>query len=42
MVRKMTSDGWLDLLLVNGHVYPLVAERVSRGTAVGDLDDDGR
>ena len=74
------NDGWLDLLLVNGHVYPqmegleidsiapyrqprllyrgagdgsfeevggraggpLLAERVSRGMAVGDLDDDGR
>ncbi len=74
------NDGWLDLLLVNGHVYPqvsgleldaiapyrqrrllyrnrrdgtfeeitsetggpLLAERVSRGTAVGDLDNDGR
>ncbi len=74
------NDGWLDLLLVNGHVYPqvakleldaiapyrqrrllyrnrrdgtfeevsekaggpLLARRVSRGTAVGDLDNDGR
>lgn len=74
------NDGWLDLLLVNGHVYPQVAEleveaiapyhqrrllyrnrrdgtfeeigekvggpltepRVSRGMAVGDLDNDGR
>ena len=74
------NDGWLDLLLVNGHVYPqidqidmeasapyrqrrmlfhnrrdgtfedvapryggpLMAEQVSRGLAVGDLDDDGR
>jgi hypothetical protein len=74
------NDGWLDLMVVNGHVYPqldqarlgasagyrqrrllyhgrpdgtfeevaarygavLTEERVSRGTAVGDLDDDGR
>ncbi len=74
------NDGWLDLMLVNGHVYPqidqidmeasapyrqrrmlfhnrrdgtfeevakryggpLTAEQVSRGLAVGDLDDDGR
>ncbi len=74
------NDGWLDLLLVNGHVYPqvvdlemeaiapyhqrrllyrnqrdgtfaeiagapggpLLARRVSRGLAVGDLDNDGR
>ena len=73
------NDGWLDLLLVNGHVYPqmkdlklaasapyrqrpmlfrnrrdgtfeeigeavgvLAERRVSRGLAVGDLDDDGR
>jgi hypothetical protein len=73
------NDGWLDLLLVNGHVYPqmkdlklaasapyrqramffhnrrdgtfeevaaaegpLAAAAVSRGTAVGDLDGDGR
>lgn len=74
------NDGWLDLLLVNGHVYPQVADlemkaiapyhqrrllyrnqrdgtfeeisdqaggpllerRVSRGSAVGDLDNDGR
>ena len=74
------NDGWLDLLLVNGHVYPQVADlkmkaiapyhqrrllyrnkrdgtfeeisdqaggpllerRVSRGLAVGDLDNDGR
>jgi hypothetical protein len=70
------NDGWLDLLVVNGHVYPgvdslgwnttyaqralllrnlqgrgfddigaaagaLTAPRVSRGAAVGDLDDDG-
>lgn len=76
----MDNDGWLDLLLNNGHVYPqvvdlemeaiapyhqrrllyrnqrdgtfveiseeaggpLLAERVSRGMAVGDLDNDGR
>jgi enediyne biosynthesis protein E4 len=74
------NDGWLDLLVVNGHVYPqvdkarlgasagyrqpsllyrnlrngtfeeiarglggpLALERVNRGTAVGDLDNDGR
>ncbi len=74
------NDGWLDLFLVNGHVYPqidqiqleasapyrqrrmlfhnrgdgtfeevvggpkhpLSLETVSRGTAVGDLDNDGR
>ncbi len=74
------NDGWLDLIAVNGHVYPQLAnaklgasasyrqrrllyhnrgdgtfeevaaaagaplteERVSRGLAVGDLDDDGR
>jgi len=74
------NDGWLDLIAVNGHVYPqldktrlgasagyrqrplfyrnkrdgtfdevgltlggpLAAERVSRGSAVGDLDNDGR
>ncbi len=74
------NDGWLDLIAVNGHVYPqldqarlgasapyrqrrllyhnrgdgtfdetaarygpvLMEERVSRGLAVGDLDDDGR
>jgi hypothetical protein len=74
------NDGWLDLMVVNGHVYPqldqaklgasagyrqrrllyhgradgtfeevaarygpvLMEERVSRGMAVGDLDDDGR
>jgi enediyne biosynthesis protein E4 len=74
------NDGWLDLMAVNGHVYPqldkaqlgasagyrqrrllyhnrgdgtfdevaarygpvLMEERVSRGLAVGDLDDDGR
>lgn len=74
------NDGWLDLLLVNGHVYPqmkdlavgasapyrqramlyrnrrdgtfeeitaasgesLLEEQVSRGMAVGDLDNDGR
>jgi hypothetical protein len=74
------NDGWLDLIAVNGHVYPqldqarlgasagyrqrrllyhnrgdgtfeevaaqygpvLTEERVSRGLAVGDLDDDGR
>ncbi len=74
------NDGWLDILMVNGHVYPqvadleldaiapfrqrrllyrnrrdgtfeevaekaggpLLAKRVSRGTAVGDLDNDGR
>lgn len=74
------NDGWLDLIAVNGHVYPqldqarlgasapyrqrrllyhnrgdgtfdevaaqygpvLMQERVSRGLAVGDLDDDGR
>ena len=74
------NDGWLDLFLVNGHVYPqidqiqleasapyrqrrmlfhnlgdgtfkeavgagkgpLSQETVSRGTAVGDLDNDGR
>ncbi len=74
------NDSWLDLLVVNGHVYPqvakleldaiapyrqrrllyrnrrdgtfeeisetvggpLIAGRVSRGTAVGDLDNDGR
>ncbi len=71
------NDGWLDLLVVNGHVYPpadrspwntsyaqrallyrnlggkrfdeigaaagpgLTAPRVSRGSAVGDLDNDG-
>jgi hypothetical protein len=71
------NDGWLDLLVVNGHVYPavdsmpwnssyaqrallfrnlegrrfeeigaaagegLTAARVSRGSAVGDLDNDG-
>ena len=71
------NDGWLDLLVVNGHVYPvadrvawntsyaqrtllfrnlngkrfedigaaggevLAAARVSRGSAVGDLDNDG-
>jgi enediyne biosynthesis protein E4 len=74
------NDGWLDLVIVNGHVYPQLAsaklgasasyrqrrfvyhnlgngrfkevgatlgsiwteERVSRGLAVGDLDNDGR
>ena len=74
------NDGWLDLIVVNGHVYPqldkarlgasagyrqralfyrnrgdgtfeeiakalggpLALERVSRGSAVGDLDNDGR
>jgi hypothetical protein len=74
------NDGWLDLIAVNGHVYPQLGEaplgasagyhqrrllyhnrgdgtfdevaaqfgpvltepRVSRGLAVGDLDDDGR
>ncbi|XP_020908737.1 cartilage acidic protein 1-like [Exaiptasia diaphana] len=74
------NDGWLDLFLVNGHVYPQIdqiqleasapyrqrrmlfhnrgdgtfdevvggpkdpmgQETVSRGTAVGDLDNDGR
>ena len=75
------NDGWLDLIVVNGHVYPqldkarlrrrrrgyrqrkllyhnrgdgtfdevaaqygpvLTEERVSRGLAVGDLDNDGR
>jgi hypothetical protein len=74
------NDGWLDLLVVNGHVYPQLDQarlgasapyrqrrlyyrnlgqgrfaeaaqeygpvfsepRVSRGLAVGDLDDDGR
>ena len=74
------NDGWLDLIVVNGHVYPqldqarlgasapyrqrrllyrnkgdgtfeeladrfgpvLTEPRVSRGLAVGDLDDDGR
>jgi hypothetical protein len=74
------NDGWLDLMAVNGHVYPqldkallgasagyrqralfyrnkgdntfeeigrslgapFIAERVSRGSAVGDLDNDGR
>jgi hypothetical protein len=72
------NDGWLDLLVVNGHVYPAVdtmpwntsyaqrallfrnlegkrfeeigaaagdglsTARVSRGSAVGDLDNDGR
>jgi hypothetical protein len=74
------NDGWLDLIAVNGHVYPqldqarlgasagyrqrkllyrnrgdgtfddvstrygavLTDERVSRGLAIGDLDDDGR
>ena len=73
------NDGWLDLLVVNGHVYPqidaieleasapyrqrrmlfmnrgdggfeevtasagpLAQEAVSRGLAVGDLDNDGR
>jgi len=71
------NDGWLDLLVVNGHVYPsadrlrwnssyaqraqlfrnlkgmhfedigaaagevLATPRVSRGSAVGDLDNDG-
>jgi enediyne biosynthesis protein E4 len=71
------NDGWLDLLVVNGHVYPAVdrmpwntsyaqrallfrnlegkrfeeigaaagdglsTPRVSRGSAVGDLDNDG-
>ena len=71
------NDGWLDLLVVNGHVYPaadrlpwntsyaqrallfrnlagqrfqelgaaagdgLTTARVSRGSAVGDLDNDG-
>ncbi len=71
------NDGWVDLLLVNGHVYPqvdnasvgtsyaqrkllyrnnrdgtfseissqagaaLLEKRVSRGTAFGDLDNDG-
>ena len=71
------NDGWLDLLVVNGHVYPaadtmpwntsyaqrallfrnlagrrfeevgaaagdgLTSARVSRGSAVGDLDNDG-
>ena len=70
------NDGWLDLLVVNGHVYPawtrcrwnttyaqrallfrnlkasgsrtsarpavrLTTPRVSRGSAVGDIDDDG-
>jgi enediyne biosynthesis protein E4 len=74
------NDGWLDLIAMNGHVYPqldkarlgasagyrqralfyrnkrdgtfeevgltlggpLAVERVSRGSAVGDLDNDGR
>ena len=74
------NDGWLDIIAVNGHVYPqldqarrgasapyrqrkllyhnrgdgtfdevaaqvapvLMEERVSRGLAVGDLDNDGR
>jgi hypothetical protein len=74
------NDGWLDLIAVNGHVYPqldkvklgasagyrqrkllyhnrgdgtfdevsaqfgqaLMEERVSRGLAVGDIDNDGR
>jgi enediyne biosynthesis protein E4 len=74
------NDGWLDIVAVNGHVYPqldqarrgasapyrqrkllyhnrgdgtfdevaaqvapaLMEERVSRGLAVGDLDNDGR
>ena len=74
------NDGWLDIIAVNGHVYPqldqarrgasapyrqrkllyhnrgdgtfdevaaqfgpvLTEERVSRGLAVGDLDNDGR
>ncbi len=74
------NDGWLDLIVVNGHVYPqldkarlgasagyrqralfyrnkgdgtfdeigrtlggpFAVERVSRGSAVGDLDNDGR
>jgi enediyne biosynthesis protein E4 len=74
------NDGWLDLFVVNGHVYPqldkarlgasagyrqrsllyrnlrngtfeeiagglggpLALERVNRGTATGDLDNDGR
>jgi enediyne biosynthesis protein E4 len=74
------NDGWLDLLAVNGHVYPqldhaprggsagyrqrkllyhnrgdgtfdevaarygegLMEERVSRGLAIGDVDNDGR
>jgi enediyne biosynthesis protein E4 len=70
------NDGWLDLLVVNGHVYPgvdalpwnttyaqralllrnlkgrgfedvgaaagaLTTPQVSRGSAVGDIDDDG-
>ncbi len=75
----LDNDGWLDLLVVNGHVYPqidaieleasapyrqrrmlfrnrgdgsfeeviagagpLAQETVSRGLAVGDLDNDGR
>jgi enediyne biosynthesis protein E4 len=74
------NDGWLDLLVVNGHVYPqldngprggsagyrqrkllyrnrgdgtfdevgarygdaIMEERVSRGLAIGDIDNDGR
>jgi enediyne biosynthesis protein E4 len=74
------NDGWLDLLVVNGHVYPqldngtrggsagyrqrkllyrnrgdgtfdevgarygdaITEERVSRGLAIGDIDNDGR
>jgi enediyne biosynthesis protein E4 len=66
------NDGWIDLLVANGHVYPqrgetyrqrmllhknnrdgtftevaarhgaaLIEKRVSRGTAFGDLDNDG-
>src|ERR671939_70648 len=41
------NDGWLDLFLVNGHVYPEVGGAVieptpARGCAFGDFDNDGR